>query len=503
MSEETPAPEGALPPAMPEVPPSTSRSTSIEERRRLVAESLRVGNPGNNARDLPLQADPKHDCQIELPVEAIRPYEHNPRRAGNSKFDEIKASILACGIRNPLTVTRRPGDEHFVVEAGGNTRLLAVQQIWAETSDPRFQRLTVLFRPWRSEAHVLTAHLIENDQRGELGFWDKANGIVALKARLEAETGQTWSLRQTEEVLRALGLSVNTATLSHYLFATERLRTIGEAIPGLTGLDVKTLQPRLNVFKRYAQARASITEDELYAAVFEPVFHRIADAYRASGDFSVMALIEACEVALAAHLGVAVELLRAALGNGAGITPADRVVERPDALAGPSEPQVGQAECSPSTAAPVSTANIRPSTCDRLTEQARRFAQLAGVGDLLRVHEAAPLGYFMESPPQAEDDPSQRSPMRRAWWLLAAASGQLGDSATMPAACSLGDGTHDPNADPATLPPLLDTDFFGWLLDPADEAAHAFWKMVGLIREQRASNGQGRRRGDRALGRAP
>ena len=91
----------------------SARPASIEERRRLVAESLRIGNPGNNARDLPTQADPRHDCQIELKVDDIHPYEHNPRRATNAKFAEIKESIRSCGIRNPLTVTRRPGREAF------------------------------------------------------------------------------------------------------------------------------------------------------------------------------------------------------------------------------------------------------------------------------------------------------------------------------------------------------------------------------------------------------
>jgi ParB family protein of integrating conjugative element (PFGI_1 class) len=192
------------------------RPTSIEQRRRQVAESLQVGNLGNNARDLPAQADPTHDCQIELSVEDIRPYEHNPRRANNAKFNEIKASIHASGLRNPFTVTRRPGESHFVVEAGGNTRLLAIRQLWAETREPRFRKLGVLFRPWRSESHVLTAHLIENEQRGDMNFWDKASGVVDLKARIETEKTTTLSLRQLEEEMKALGLSINTATLAHY-----------------------------------------------------------------------------------------------------------------------------------------------------------------------------------------------------------------------------------------------------------------------------------------------
>jgi ParB family protein of integrating conjugative element (PFGI_1 class) len=248
------------------------RARSIEQRRRLVAESLQVGNLGNNARDLPVQADPTHDCQIELSVEDIHPYEHNPRRTNNTKFNEIKASIRASGLRNPFTVTRRPGESHFVVEAGGNTRLLAIRQLWAETREARFQKLGVLFRPWRSESHVLTAHLIENEQRGDMNFWDKASGVVDLKARIETEKQTTLSLRQLEEEMKALGLSINTATLAHYLFATERLGTLGEVVIDLSGLDVKTLQPRLNSMKRYAQTRTSLAEDELYAMVFEPVF---------------------------------------------------------------------------------------------------------------------------------------------------------------------------------------------------------------------------------------
>ena len=58
-----------------------SGKVSVDERRRLVAESLRVGNPGNNARDLAGQVDPRAESQIEIAVDEIQPYEHNPRRA--------------------------------------------------------------------------------------------------------------------------------------------------------------------------------------------------------------------------------------------------------------------------------------------------------------------------------------------------------------------------------------------------------------------------------------
>ena len=102
-----------------------SGKVSVDERRRLVAESLRVGNPGNNARDLAGQVDLRWNRRSSSRSTRSSPYEHNPRRATNAKFDDIKESIRTSGLRSPLTVTRRPGESHFIVEAGGNTRLLA------------------------------------------------------------------------------------------------------------------------------------------------------------------------------------------------------------------------------------------------------------------------------------------------------------------------------------------------------------------------------------------
>ena len=443
--------------AVPTSAPSLRR-VSIEERRRLVAESLQVGNPSNNARELPTHADPSVECQIELAVEDIRPYENNPRRAGNARFAEIKESIRASGIRNPLTVTRRPGEAHFIVETGGNTRLIAIQQLWVETRDSRFRRLTVLFRPWRSESHVLSAHLIENEQRGEMTFWDKASGIVALKARLEAEKGRILSLRQLEEELSSLGLSVNTATLAHYLFATERLGTLGEAVPTLSGLDVKSLQPRLNAMKRYAHLRASVAEEDLYATVFEQVFRGIADEYPRTRSFSATAVRDACEEALARRLGEPIGHLRNALDSPA------RVSDVSTANSVSSDPPPSRVQARPS---PRTDSNS-PNPSKQLTEQVRTFAAMAGIDDCVRLHQAAPCGFCLEALPRTK---SQAPARQRAWSLLAAISGQL--------------------EDPAPAVPL-DSTFFDWLADPDDAMATAFWYILSLARELRSARNRRR-----------
>jgi ParB family protein of integrating conjugative element (PFGI_1 class) len=431
-----------------------------DERRRQVAASLQVGNPGNNARDLGARLDLQADGQIELSVDEIRPYENNPRRATNAKFDDIKESIRTSGLRSPLTVTRRPGEAHFIVEAGGNTRLVALQQLWAETRDPRYRNLVVLFRPWRSESHVLTAHLIENEQRGDMTFWDKATGMVALKGRLEDELGHALTLRPLEDALHGLGLSVNTATLAHYLFALERLRTLGDAIPSLSGLDVKTLQPRLNALKRYAQSRVSISEDDLYAQIFEPAFHELTEQYRRTHSFNVPNTCDACEVALARHLGEPVEKLRGGL----------RRDSRPDhdrgevdgAGQGPNSSSMGSDRQMLKDASPRSGS----ASANAAFQAARKFAESVDIPDCVEPTADTPTGYRVSDLPVAETVSSER---QRAWWLLAGVCGQL-----------------EPDA---TIPVPLDGAFLSWLADPGDAASCAFWAVLCTVRQSRSSNG--------------
>ena len=260
----------------------------------------------------------------------------------NPRFADIKESIRSSGIRNPITVTRRPGAEYFIVESGGNTRLRALQQLSAETGDACFKRISVLFRPWRSESHVLIAHLIENEQRGDMTFWDKATGIAALKTQLESEQGHELSVRQLETDLKRVGIVVSHTTLNYYRFATERLRLLGEGITDLSGGDVTKIQPQLNLIKHYAQSRASFDESVLYERVLEPVFRRYAAAYSQTRDFKPEALCQDCEEALAQHLNEPVAQCRsgiAALARSATAT----VSGQQDADVNPlySDPTVG------------------------------------------------------------------------------------------------------------------------------------------------------------------
>jgi len=187
-----------------------------------IQSMLREGHFGQS-RELP-PADPLTATQMLLEIDRIEPYEHNPRKERNPLYNEIKDSIRAQGgLNNPLTITRRPGDTHYIVESGGNTRLQILKELWRETADDRFFRIHCLFRPWVSESHVLTAHLIENDKRGELTFIDKALGVRELRLVLESERGETFSQRQLVDALRERGYALDQSTISRMDYAVDVL----------------------------------------------------------------------------------------------------------------------------------------------------------------------------------------------------------------------------------------------------------------------------------------
>src|SRR3546814_10564346 len=99
----------------------------------------------------------------------LRPYDHDPRVTRNPAYAEIKASIRERGLDAPPAITRRPGEAHYIIRNGGNTRLAILRELWSETKEERFFRIVCLFRPWpaRGEIVALTGHLAENERSEE------------------------------------------------------------------------------------------------------------------------------------------------------------------------------------------------------------------------------------------------------------------------------------------------------------------------------------------------
>jgi ParB family protein of integrating conjugative element (PFGI_1 class) len=113
---------------------------------RLQSEGFSRAGPAAAALSTPIA-----DTPMVVTLDELRPYELNPRLTRNPLYDEIRDSIRARGLEAPPPITKRPGADHYIIRNGGNTRLATLRELWAETKDARFYRLTCLFRPWPGE----------------------------------------------------------------------------------------------------------------------------------------------------------------------------------------------------------------------------------------------------------------------------------------------------------------------------------------------------------------
>lgn len=163
-----------------------------------------------------------------LSVNDIDCYDHNPRTQQNPRYAEIKASIAANHIQNQISVTRRPGHKRYTVYGGGNTRLTIAKELFAQ-GDARFATLTVIVRKWQGESNVVTSHLVENELRGDISFWEKAAGIADIRKFLNDETGRQLKAPELHNELRKRhGLNFGARTISNMLFAVDQLAPIGQ-----------------------------------------------------------------------------------------------------------------------------------------------------------------------------------------------------------------------------------------------------------------------------------
>ena len=243
-----------------------------------------------------------------IPIERIRAYERNPRRAENPAYSDIKESIRIDGMLQPLIVTRRQGEEDYVVAAGGNTRLRAIKELFAESDDGRFARVYCVVRPWAGEKAVLAGHLKENDLRGDLTFIDRARAVLALLELIaEEQGGAALTQRQAVTALRDLGYVISQSLFSYIEYAVKRL---GPLLPTAleSGIGRRQVE-RIRSLERVAEVVWTRLSAKGAATAFAPAFE--AACRKCDGpNWDHAALRYEVESEIARHVHVGLDTVR-------------------------------------------------------------------------------------------------------------------------------------------------------------------------------------------------
>ena len=240
---------------------------SSEEVKNLLLE----GHFGLSTDDtLPL-SDPLSTTQLVLKLKDIKPYDKNPRRERNPAYEEIKASIRSKKqLNNNFNVTRRPGDDLFMVESGGNTRLNILKELYQETADEAFNTVHCLFVPWKSESAVLTAHLIENEMRGDMMLIDKAYAAQELKRELEIEADKNISDREFTRLAAANGYKISTKHLRRFNYAIELDQMIPVVLrAGLGGNKIDHIKKVEKAYRQYCEDKIDQFDAVFMAVMLE------------------------------------------------------------------------------------------------------------------------------------------------------------------------------------------------------------------------------------------
>jgi len=193
-----------------------------------LAATLLASNFERQSPDASALTDPIADTFMYVTLDQLRPYDHNPRLTKNPRYDELKSSIKERGLDSSPPITRRPGDEHYIIRNGGNTRLEILNELWKETRDEKYFRIGCMFRPWTGEIVALTGHLAEGELHGELTFIEKALGIQTVRNLLAQELGQDITQRELAKKLSDNGFPISQTQLSRM---NETVNCLLPAIP--------------------------------------------------------------------------------------------------------------------------------------------------------------------------------------------------------------------------------------------------------------------------------
>ena len=172
---------------------------------------------------------------IVLDINVIEVSHMNPRQTRGEHYDSTKESIRNIGLLQMLTVTKVPGQEHFSLYNGGNTRLAILQELYQEYlaagEDDKAEAIRMQqcrYVPYTDDLDVLVKHMAENEERSEMTYIDKARAVFQIRELYLKQNGEeTVTARELSDFINSLGWTrVNHRIFTDLYFAFDSLETV-------------------------------------------------------------------------------------------------------------------------------------------------------------------------------------------------------------------------------------------------------------------------------------
>lgn len=220
------------------------------------------------------------EIPMVLTLDEVSPFPDNPRTSRNPRYEEIKASVRVRGLDTVPKITADPERPElgFFFSDGGNTRLQILSELWQETGDERFFRISCMFKPWPGRLSCLIGHLAENEVRGELSFIEKAFGIKRAREFFEENLGKKVSLRELSTLLGQEGYPVHYSNISRM---KDTIQYLYPHMPNLlkSGLGRPQIQHLLLLRVNAHKTWDSFFSDNAAIKEFEEVFGAVCEHF--------------------------------------------------------------------------------------------------------------------------------------------------------------------------------------------------------------------------------
>ena len=224
--------------------------------QNVASVSLHIGSPEQTDMNIGQSGfKPFNGLSMQVSIDEIDFFEKNPRHSHDPEmYAQIKESIRALGVQQPVHITKRPNANKYVLAQGGNTRLKIVKELYEETGESRFSQMPCIYTEYTNDENILIAHLIENEQRADMSFWDKVSAYAELRDLFQQQSGKELSARALEPVFKEHGISLSYSKLAMYFFAANSLFGLGTFCNSLSLQKPNFLRQQFNDLKQTAKS---------------------------------------------------------------------------------------------------------------------------------------------------------------------------------------------------------------------------------------------------------
>lgn len=217
-----------------------------------------------------------------ITLDQIRPLPYVARATTNEDYEKLYQSINSTGLQQPFVVARPPDSEHYVLVAGGNTRLEIVQRLHQESRGSRFHEVRCLVTLWPGTCAAKVRHLVTNSVLHSASFMERAKAILNfIDGNPDLPIDRNTSSRGISKFFLEHGYPLYRTTHAAMRYAVDCL---DEYLPlslasTLSTLDVKHMQRLENNLKRdWIGAGKEETEfNQLFAEIARSCDHEDLD----------------------------------------------------------------------------------------------------------------------------------------------------------------------------------------------------------------------------------